>query len=60
VANTLTWVTCLRRLVPIGAISLELVKFDIQQMGTVNLTPTTAVEKLGNGSGGRSGWFVLL
>jgi 5-methylcytosine-specific restriction endonuclease McrA len=31
-ANVQTWVTRLRRLVPIGALSLELVKFDTQQM----------------------------
>lgn len=32
VANILTWVKRLRRLCPISAISLELVKFDLQQM----------------------------
>ena len=32
VANILTWVKRLRRICPIGALSLELVKFDLQQM----------------------------
>jgi 5-methylcytosine-specific restriction endonuclease McrA len=32
VANILTWVKRLRRICPIGAFSLELVKFDLQQM----------------------------
>jgi hypothetical protein len=32
VVNVLTWVKRLSSLCPIGAISLELVKFDLQQM----------------------------
>jgi len=38
VANVLTWVERLRRLCPIGAISMELVKFDTQAMQDPEIT----------------------
>jgi 5-methylcytosine-specific restriction endonuclease McrA len=38
VANVLTWVERLRRLCPIGAISMELVKFDMQAMHHPEIT----------------------
>ena len=38
VANMLTWVERLRRLCPIGALSLELVKFDTQLMQNAEIT----------------------
>ncbi len=38
VANVLTWVGRLRRLCPIGAISMELVKFDTQAMQNPEIT----------------------
>ena len=38
IANTLTWVARLRRLCPVSALSLELVKFDTQQMQNAEIT----------------------
>jgi 5-methylcytosine-specific restriction endonuclease McrA len=38
IANILTWVTRLRKLAPISAISQELVKFDMQQMDNPELS----------------------